>query len=87
LSELNGFDVPLIETEADWQTLKADNLKSAHELTLAIKTFDNNRLELPILPSYASGYKNLQGTSEHIHYHLGQIVILKQLIRSEKGTG
>lgn len=83
-TESNGYDVPALQTEAEWQALKADNIKSAHELAAAIRAFDENRLQLPILPGYTTAYRNLQGTSEHIHYHLGQMVILKQLIHAEK---
>lgn len=82
LTDLNGFDVPVIVTETEWQNLQADSLKSVHELAQAIRSFDNDLLEQPILPSHSSAYKNLFGSSEHIHYHLGQIVLLKQLIRS-----
>ncbi|MEJ5962078.1 DinB family protein [Pedobacter immunditicola] len=83
-TESNGYDVPPLHTEEEWQVLKADNINSAHELAAAIRAFDENRLQQPILPGYSTAYKNLQGTSEHIHYHLGQMVILKQLIHAEK---
>ena len=82
--EGNGYNMPPLQTEAEWQALKADNINSAHELAAAIRAFDESKLQLPILPGYSSAYKNLQGTSEHIHYHLGQMVILKQLIHAEK---
>lgn len=77
----NGFDGPELRTEADWAELQADNLRSAHELAAAIRSFDASRLEAAILPDYGSAYKNLQGTVEHIHYHLGQVVLLKNLVR------
>ena len=74
----NGFDLP---ENFDWQQLKEDNIASAHELAMAICKYDATRLEQPILPGYSSAYKNLQGSVEHVHYHLGQIVIIKNLIR------
>ena len=74
----NGFDLPF---PLDWQQLKDDNISSAHELATAIREFDITRLEQPILPGFSSAYKNLQGTVEHVHYHLGQIVIIKKLLR------
>ena len=78
----NGFDMPAIQTEAEWNLLKEDNIHSAHELASAIIGFDENLLIFPILPEHASAYKNLQGSCEHVHYHLGQIVILKKLVRA-----
>lgn len=77
----NGFDVPLPDSPEDWLQLKADNIASAHELATAIRAFDAAKLEYPILPGYSSAYKNLQGSVEHVHYHLGQIVIIKKLLR------
>lgn len=79
--DANGFDVPELKTDQDWGNLKADLKASAHELADAIRNFDLNRIEEPIVAGSSSSYKNLQGTVEHIHYHLGQIVILKKLVK------
>ncbi|MVN75280.1 DinB family protein [Hymenobacter sp. HMF4947] len=81
VGEANGFDVPTIHTEADWHALQADNRASAYELAAAIRAVREDHLSEPIMPGYSSAYKNLQGSVEHIHYHLGQVVILKNLVR------
>jgi hypothetical protein len=83
-TENNGFSGPELQDEEDWLRLKADNIASAHELANAIRSVNVAALELPILPEHASAYRNLQGSVEHVHYHLGQIVILKQLVRAER---
>lgn len=83
LPETNGYDVSILKTEKDWRLLKEDNLRSAHELANAIRNFDEEKLLEPIIPGYPTAYKNLQGSVEHVHYHLGQMVILKKLIESE----
>lgn len=82
--DINGFDVPSLTSEEDWTDLKNELLASAHELTDAIRTVDEKRLPEPIVRDHSSTYKNLQGSVEHLHYHLGQIVILKKLIKSGK---
>jgi hypothetical protein len=82
INDVNGYDHPLLLTEEDWQDLKKDNIQSAHELETAITQFDESKLFEPILPDYTTAYKNFQGNVEHVHYHLGQIVILKKLIRN-----
>lgn len=79
----NGFDGPDPATEADWQTLQADNLRSAQELAAAIRAVPAERLAEPILAGYSTAYYNLQGAVEHVHYHLGQLVILKHLVRAQ----
>lgn len=79
----NGFDAPALRTEADWAALQADNIRSAHELAAAIRAFSEAALPEPIMSNYSSAYKNLQGAVEHVHYHLGQLVLLKNLVRSQ----
>jgi uncharacterized damage-inducible protein DinB len=78
----NGFDVQPMLTAADWKDLKEDNLKSAYELADAVKVVNDEDLLSDILPDHSSAFKNIIGISEHTHYHLGQIVILKNLLRS-----
>ena len=82
INDANGYEHLPLNTEEDWQNLKKDNIQSAHELAAAISQFNEAKLLEPILPGYSTAYKNLQGSVEHAHYHLGQIVILKKLIRN-----
>lgn len=80
IPEVNGFDVGTISNEAEWKKLIRDLLITGSELAIAIKDFDEDRLEEPVAEGLSTSYKNLQGTVEHVHYHLGQIVILKHLV-------
>jgi len=82
IDEANGFNHPTLNTEMDWQHLKEDNMLSAHELADAIKQFGEDKLFEPMQVHSSSAYKNFQGAVEHAHYHLGQIVILKKLLRN-----
>lgn len=80
INEQNGMDVPLLTNEADWEELKKDNIHSAEELATIIEGYDMGSLYNPILPGHSSAYKNFQGQVEHVHYHLGQIVMIKKYI-------
>lgn len=82
ITESNGFDSAPLADEDEWQSLKKDCFKSGKDLAEAIRTLRNEQLAQEILPCYPSAYKSLQGAVEHVHYHLGQIVILKQLLRA-----
>ncbi len=84
LPATNGFEGPDLHSEAEWQALLAELWQSGHELAAAIRRVPAEQLAEPILPAYSSTYKNLQGAVEHIHYHLGQLVILKKLVRSQQ---
>jgi hypothetical protein len=77
----NGFAMNPLTSEEEWKALQEDNIRSAGELAAAIRLFDEERLILPILPGHSSAYKNFQGQVEHVHYHLGQMVMIKKLIK------
>lgn len=82
INDANGFDMPPLQNDTDWQKLKADNLDAARSLAEVIRTVPDEKLAEPVLPGMSSYYKQLHGVIEHAHYHLGQIVILKNLIRN-----
>jgi hypothetical protein len=82
IPESNGFDVGTISGDAEWKALIRDLLITASELAIAIRDIEEDKLDEPIAPGQSTLYKNVQGTVEHIHYHLGQMVIIKKLIRA-----
>jgi len=83
VDEHNGYNVPVLQTDEDWIQLQIDNILSAHELAAAMVVFNESKLFTPLTEGGTSAYKNFQGSVEHIHYHLGQIVMLKKLIKAE----
>jgi uncharacterized damage-inducible protein DinB len=87
IGESNGFDVPAIVSEEDWKKLKDRNIKSAAELAAAVRAFPENKLFELTVTGTSTHYKMLHGIVEHAHYHLGQIVLLKNLIRATKLAG
>jgi hypothetical protein len=80
----NGFNNAALPDEQSWHILKQQCLQSARTLAYAISGLDIERLQQPILPGHPTAFKSLQGSVEHVHYHLGQIVIMKQLIQAKK---
>ncbi|HRH47692.1 MAG TPA: DinB family protein [Panacibacter sp.] len=84
INEANGFDMPAIKNEEDWLKLKERNLQSAHQLADAVSQFPDEHLNELTATGHATHYKTLHGITEHAHYHLGQIVLLKKLIRQTK---
>jgi uncharacterized damage-inducible protein DinB len=80
INNANGFDMPTLHDEAAWQELKQKNMASANALAEAIQNIPDEKLFESILPGYSQTYKSLHGIAEHAHYHLGQMVLLKNLI-------
>jgi hypothetical protein len=81
INEQNGMNAPALNSDEDWEELKQDNIHSAEELATIIEGYDIGSLYNPILPGHSSAYKNFQGQVEHVHYHLGQIVMIKKYIQ------
>jgi hypothetical protein len=81
----NGFDVA-INNDATWQQLKADCIESFKMIADDIKALPDEKLWEQTKPGGDSFYKNFHGLAEHGHYHLGEIVLLKKIIRHNKSN-
>jgi len=64
-----------------WEDLKERSIYSANQLAEAVIKFPEDRLFELTITGHSTYYKMLHGVAEHAHYHLGQIVLLKKLIR------
>lgn len=83
-SDKFSFDLPLIETEDDWQKLTNKLFEEAEVFASLVEEIPDEKI-LEDFPEskYGSYYRNLSGIVEHTHYHMGQIVILKKIIKQE----
>lgn len=79
----NGM-VTTIQNEDDWQLLKQRTLDSFKELARLVSELPDDKLYNLTPTGKATFYKTLHGLSEHAHYHLGQIILLKKLARAGK---
>ncbi len=81
-SDSLSFDHPPINNEEDWQNLKGKMFAEAERISNLIAQMPEARLSTIFSEEkYETYYRNLQGIIEHSHYHLGQIIILKKLLR------
>lgn len=77
-----SFLCPEITSEEDWirmQEIAWDNAKKGAILIekLSVEAMEDDFTD----EKYGSYFRNIHGIIEHLHYHLGQIVILKRIIR------
>ena len=78
-----SFDLPPIQSTTDWEHLTYKVYEDAAAVTLLIEQLPDTQLwETFADEKYGSYFRNIQGLIEHTHYHLGQIAILKKLIKS-----
>lgn len=83
-SDKYSFEVPAISSEEEWQSLVSKALADAQLLAGEIEKLDESKLdEIFGDPKYGDHYRNLHGLIEHTHYHLGQISLIKKMIKEQ----
>ena len=84
-SDKFSFDLPAITSAEDWQNLVTKTLTDAELFAEAIEKLDESKLfEEFTMPQYGNYYRNLAGIIEHTHYHLGQISLIKKILKEEE---
>jgi len=80
-SDEESWELPNITSEDQWQDFIADTLNEAELFAKAIENYPKENLEAPFMDEkYGNYFRNISGIIEHMHYHLGQITIIKKLI-------
>lgn len=81
-SDKDSFIVKNISNEHEWNDFKSI---MAVEATAFVQKMDNITIEELdqdfIKEAYGSKFRNYHGIIEHTHYHLGQIQLIKNIIR------
>lgn len=76
-----SFDHAPITCAEDWQKLLDKAWADAEEAARLIELLPDSRLAEDFVDAkYGTWYRNIQGIIEHMHYHLGQVVIIKKLL-------
>ncbi|GEP89726.1 Uncharacterized damage-inducible protein DinB (forms a four-helix bundle) [Chitinophaga terrae (ex Kim and Jung 2007)] len=84
-SDKFSFDLPPLHSEEEWKALVDKVLAEAEILGKEIELLEERQLYENFTDAkYGNYLRNLMGVTEHTHYHLGQISILKKLIRNKK---
>ena len=83
-SDTFSFDLSPIHSEADWNNLLNKTWTDAENFASLLELLPESRFgEIFTDEKYGTYYRNMHGIIEHIHYHLGQIVIIKKIIKQE----
>ncbi|WP_426790557.1 DinB family protein [Sphingobacterium sp. WOUb80] len=85
ISDKYSFDVPVITSKADWDSLVNKFLKNAAAFADSITTFEEEQFDQPFIDEkYGSYLRNIEAVIEHSYYHLGQISLIKKMIIQSK---
>lgn len=77
---------PEIGSQAGWEALLNKMWTEAEAFAVLVEQLPEEKLSSFFSQEkYGTYYRNLHGIIEHSHYHLGQIVVIKKMLREEKG--
>lgn len=80
-SDKLSFDHPPITCQSDWDNFLNNVWLDAETFAGLIEQLPDDCLHQPFTDEkYGTYYRNLAGIIEHMHYHLGQIVIIRKLL-------
>lgn len=78
-----SFDLPNIESEREWESLKNNFVKNAQTFIDEVSRLPESKLnETFVDEKYGTYVRNIEGVIEHSYYHLGQISLLKKMIEN-----
>ncbi|MFM7152588.1 MAG: DUF1572 domain-containing protein [Bacteroidota bacterium] len=78
-----SFDMKPLQSEAEWDAMRDTLWNDAEKFAQRVGEMPDNQLWSAFADEkYGNFYRNLEGMVEHCYYHLGQVVMLKKLIRS-----
>lgn len=80
-----SFDMPPVESEADWEQLKNTFLMNAESFVSEVANMPEDLWDQPFVEEkYGSYERNIEGVIEHSYYHLGQISLIRKMIHENK---
>ncbi|MFY1045414.1 DUF1572 domain-containing protein [Chryseobacterium sp. GP-SGM7] len=78
-----SFDLPPIESQAQWEKLFNKLLHDAEKFALLLEQMPDSKMNDAFVDEkYGTYLRNIDGMIEHCYYHLGQITLIKKLILS-----
>jgi hypothetical protein len=76
-----SFTHPSIHSQEDWERIQETIWGNAEKLACLIEQLPDEVLQDFFTDEkYGTYFRNLQGNIEHMHYHLGQMIIIKKLL-------
>jgi hypothetical protein len=80
-SDKYSFVLPPICSQDDWEKLLDKTWRDAENFAVSIEHLPEGKLWEDFSDEkYGNYYRNIHGVIEHIHYHLGQIVLIKKIL-------
>lgn len=79
-----SFRPPPILSEEDWKKMKEKILRDGEDFAALLEKMDDATFgDYFIEEKYGNYFRNIHGIIEHSHYHLGQISLIKKILREQ----
>ncbi len=79
-----SFNHPPITSEEDWEKMLQKVWADVEAFATLVEQMPDERFfEVFTNEKYGNYYRNITGITEHTHYHLGQIVLIKKILQAE----
>ena len=80
-----SFELPPIQSQQDWERLLDKAFSDAEAFANCIEQLPESKFAEEFIDNkYGNYYRNIHGIIEHIHYHLGQIVLIKKILAANE---
>ena len=81
-----SFALPPLQDNGEWKSLVENLYRNIASCAQRTQELQASQLDIHFVKEpYGSYHRNLIGLLEHSHYHFGQIVLLKKIIRLQNG--
>ena len=78
-----SFDYPPIESEEDWKDLVNKFCSDSERYISLVEGMDEGKLSATFVDEkYGSYQRNIDAIIEHSYYHLGQVLLIKKMIKT-----
>ncbi|RXM52164.1 MULTISPECIES: DUF1572 domain-containing protein [unclassified Chryseobacterium] len=79
-----SFDAPPIESQEQWNALLNKLWSDSEKFTTLLEKMPDSKLdEVFVDEKYGTYQRNIDGMIEHAYYHLGQITLIKKLLKDQ----
>ncbi len=82
-----SFDHPIMSSQEDWDIWLDEMWEAGERFATLIENLPESKLVTDFTDAkYGTYHGNILGILEHLHYHLGQIVVIRKIIEHESKT-
>jgi hypothetical protein len=85
ISDKYSFDFPEIQSQQEWSNFLDTLWRDANEFAELVEKMSSEQLDKNFVDEkYGSYRRNIDAMIEHSYYHLGQIVLIKKMLKNKE---